>query len=525
MTDLHALMRRIEARSPHDPELSVQLSTLADGIRDLEVRARAWERCRSLLARTAGLAHNPSVQGDLEPIALDLLQALALAVGARGGAVARLAEDGALVTLASHRLSGEGGAQAPLSRSIAGEALASGRPVLLDDAQQGPFAEIGSVLELGLRSVLCVPLGRDTFVQLESPETGEFDDSALEIVSAWLPILDRVLRPSPVAQPQARPPLPGVPTRSPLLHDRLVELGRVAPFDVNVMLWGETGTGKSFLARRVHEASPRARGPFVHVNCAALPADLVESELFGAEAGAYTGARARRPGRFETAHRGTLFLDELNHLPVELQGKLLVAVQERAVTRLGGTSPVPVDVRLLSATSTPPQEAMARGQLREELYYRLAVIEVRVPPLRERMEDIELLARDVLGRAAARFGLPLPRMTASALAELRAYSWPGNVRELENLLDRAALLAGDEPIRTLSLPARAPSAATPPATPLAKSAPIEPRPLRRYGVEREEFLAAWQAEEGSVDAVASALGVSRRTVYRLVKRYLEGGSP
>jgi len=227
--------------------------------------------------------------------------------------------------------------------------------------------------------------------------------------------------------------------RSPAMVDVFKEIGRVARTEMTALLMGESGTGKELVARAIHANSVRSRGPFVTVNMAAVPRDLMESELYGHEKGSFTGAVERRPGKFELASGGTLFLDEIGEMPVELQAKLLRVLQEREVDRVGGTRPLPVDVRIVAATNADLAQAVEEGRFRRDLYYRLAVVPLRLPPLRERQGDVILLARHF----AAKYGEQLKgrRVTLAREAEplLLSHSWPGNVRELQNVLQRAIL--------------------------------------------------------------------------------------
>jgi formate hydrogenlyase transcriptional activator len=225
------------------------------------------------------------------------------------------------------------------------------------------------------------------------------------------------------------------------LRGALEAIDAVAPTDATVLIYGETGTGKELLARRVHMMSPRRARPLVTINCAALPASLLESELFGHEKGAFTGALSRTMGRFERAHGGSILLDEIGELPLELQAKLLRVLQEREFERLGGTSPIRVDVRVIAATNRDLGGAVATGRFRADLYYRLNVFPVRVPPLRERKDDITLLAGHFVSRYASRYGRSISTVSAPALHALRAHGWPGNVRELENVIERAVILS------------------------------------------------------------------------------------
>ena len=229
--------------------------------------------------------------------------------------------------------------------------------------------------------------------------------------------------------------------RSPALSTVLEHVRVVGPTDASVLVTGETGTGKELIARAIHSASRRKDKPLIKVNCAALPAGLVESELFGHEKGAFTGAIARRVGRFELADGGTIFLDEIGELPLEMQAKLLRVLQEGEIDRIGGKSPVEVDVRVIAATNRDLAQAVRDKTFREDLYYRLNVFPIRLPALRERHEDIPLLATYFAMRFAARLGKPIDGIDSKTLDRLLAYAWPGNIRELENIMERAVILS------------------------------------------------------------------------------------
>ncbi|MDP3872397.1 MAG: sigma 54-interacting transcriptional regulator [Methyloversatilis sp.] len=218
---------------------------------------------------------------------------------------------------------------------------------------------------------------------------------------------------------------------------------RVAPTDATVLLLGESGVGKERFSKTLHAIGPRAKGPFVGVNCAAIPAELVEAELFGVERGAFTGAHASRPGKFERAHGGTLFLDEISSLPMPAQGKLLRVLQEGEVERVGDTRVRPVDVRIVAAANRDLRNEVAAGRFREDLFFRLNVFPIEIPPLRERREDIPLMVNVFVERYAKRFGKRIAGLTQRAAEALWAYDWPGNVRELENIVERAVILADD----------------------------------------------------------------------------------
>jgi len=253
---------------------------------------------------------------------------------------------------------------------------------------------------------------------------------------------ERPERAARTAEPERRrdgAPLESLIGRSPAMVDVFKEIGRVARTEMTVTLMGESGTGKELVARAVHANSARARGPFITVNMAAIPRDLMESELYGHERGAFTGAAERRPGKFELASGGTLFLDEIGEMPVELQAKLLRVLQEREIDRVGGSRPLPVDVRIVAATNADLSRSVEEGRFRRDLFYRLAVVPIRLPPLRERDHDVILLARHFAAKYGEQLrGRPLT-LARDAEPLLLTHSWPGNVRELQNVIQRVLL--------------------------------------------------------------------------------------
>ena len=234
--------------------------------------------------------------------------------------------------------------------------------------------------------------------------------------------------------------------RSPTMQELYKAIGRASPTDATVLIRGESGTGKELIARAVYHHSLRADQPFLIINCVAIPETLLESELFGYEKGAFTGAASRRVGKIEQAHRGTVFLDEIGDMPVDIQAKILRLLQERSIERLGGGKPINVDVRIIAATNRDLEAAVSEGRFREDLYYRLNVVSLTAPPLREREEDIPLLADYFLLRFAREMGMSSPGLTEEAKAVLKAYSWPGNVRELANTLQKALIFSRGTPM-------------------------------------------------------------------------------
>jgi len=277
-----------------------------------------------------------------------------------------------------------------------------------------------------------------------------------------------------------------------------------------ILLQGETGTGKGLVARMIHRMGPRARGPFVDVNCAAIPETLIEAELFGYERGAFTDARRAKPGLFQTAHHGTIFLDEVGLLPEALQAKLLTVIEERSVRRLGGTQPEPADAWILSATNADLPAAIRAGRFREDLYHRLAVLTLRLPPLRERGRDVILLAEHLLAHACAEYGLPSKKLSPGAEARLLAHPWPGNVREMENLMERLVTLAANPVIQEDDLPLKVRARATTRtlAEEVRRGAVSLTHAVDAY--ERELILDALARTSHVQVRAAKALGITRR---------------
>ncbi|MBI4509956.1 MAG: sigma-54-dependent Fis family transcriptional regulator [Deltaproteobacteria bacterium] len=289
----------------------------------------------------------------------------------------------------------------------------------------------------------------------------------------------------------------------------VLTLRRVAATDTTVLLLGESGTGKEVAASAVHRMSPRSQGPFVAVNCAALAETLLESELFGHERGAFTGATTRRRGRLELAEGGTFFLDEIGELKPPLQAKLLRVLQERRFERVGGNQVVACDVRWIAATNRDLGAMMRRGDFREDLYHRLAVFPLRLPPLRERREEIAPLARDLLARISASLGRPAISLHPDAVAVLERHGWPGNVRELANVLERAAILTDGTEVRPEHLWLEPSGVAAVPADGGTTMADLEREAIRRTLAEHG----------GNRRRAAAALGIGLRTLYEKLRRY------
>jgi two-component system nitrogen regulation response regulator NtrX len=291
------------------------------------------------------------------------------------------------------------------------------------------------------------------------------------------------------------------------------EIARVAPTDARVLVTGENGTGKELVARQIHRLSQRAESPLVEVNCAAIPEDLIESELFGHVKGSFTGAAEDRRGKFEEADGGTLFLDEVGDMSARTQAKVLRALQEGRFTRVGGSRPIASDARVLSATNKNLSEQIRRGAFREDLYFRLAVVPLPVPALRERTDDIPLLARHFIREASVRFGRKPKTLSPAAVEALQAYRWPGNVRELKNLIERMMILSPTEEIRREDLPAEIRDRFD------EGIAPDAPLRTARDDFERRYILAALKRHRGNVSRTAEALDLERSNLYRKLRAY------
>ena len=325
--------------------------------------------------------------------------------------------------------------------------------------------------------------------------------------------------PQAAARPGEKSPV--IIGHSPAIIEVMKTVARVAPSQATVLITGETGTGKELIARAIHTYSDRSGQRFVAVNCSALAEGILESELFGHVKGAFTGAGATRPGLFREADRGTIFLDEIGDISAGLQSRLLRVLQEREITPVGADTPVRVDVRVLAATHQNLEELVKQGRFRGDLYYRLNVVTVRLPPLRERLQDLPLLVHFFLRELARQHGREPVALDPEAESLLLGHSWPGNVRELQNVLERALVLAAQGVIGAEHLPAdlRRGEAPQRDAPRLTAGAPL---PLAE--VEKRHVLGVLQAEHGNRERAARILGISRRTLLRMLQRWGESGS-
>jgi nitrogen regulation protein NR(I) len=305
---------------------------------------------------------------------------------------------------------------------------------------------------------------------------------------------------------------------SPQMQEIFKVISKIANSPSTVMVWGESGTGKELVAYEIHRNSSRAGKPFIKINCAAIPATLIESELFGYERGAFTGAVASKPGRFELAHEGTLFLDEVAEMPLEMQVKLLRVLQEQEFERVGGVNTIKVDVRIVTATNKDLEAEVKAGRFREDLYYRLNVVPIHLPALRDRKEDIDLLVRYFLRQFNERLKKGITSVTPEAMAALRAYSWPGNIRQLENVLERMVLMSDGATLSSEDLPEEIAAAAGVVGIPIGGASPDASGPMsfkelvkrQTQSVERDLIEKALEETNGNVTRAAEKLGLSRK---------------
>jgi two-component system NtrC family response regulator len=304
-------------------------------------------------------------------------------------------------------------------------------------------------------------------------------------------------------------PLDGLITSNAEMLAIVRQLQRVSPTDATVLVGGETGTGKEVIARAIHQLSDRANGPFIAINCAAIPENLLESELFGHEKGAFTGAVARKIGKVEAANRGTLMLDEIGDMPLQLQAKILRFLQQRTIERIGSTQEMPVDVRVISATHRDLQSMIGEGSFRQDLYFRLAEIAFSLPPLRSRGDDVVLLAKALLARFATNRNL---NFSEDALRALTEWNWPGNVRELENRVKRASIMAEGRLVTAQDLELSVSEQG------LKDDLPLNLREVRARS-EREAIVRALSHSADNITKTARLLGVSRPTLYSLFQKY------
>ena len=409
--------------------------------------------------------------------------------------------------------------------------MATKKPLIISDAlNDASFKNSLSVMNLRLTSVMCVPLlergnligliyvGNDNVAQL-------FDQAALEILTIFAAQASLVIRNAllvnelqidnqSLQERIERIRFGEILGSSPGIQEVFRKVQRVAGTDITVLVTGETGTGKELIAREIHNRSLRAKGPFVTVNCGAIPENLLESELFGHVRGAFTGAVSNKSGRFQTANKGTLFLDEIGDMPQPLQVKILRALQEHVVTKVGDTVSEPVDIRIIAATNRDLEVDTRNGRVREDLYYRLNVVHLLLPPLRDRGDDIVVLARYMLSRYAPEYSSKVRGFTPGAIVAIKRYRWPGNIRELENRIKKAVVLADktmlgpdDLGINPDEIPA---------ILPLAEA---------RERWQRSYINEVLGLNAGNRTKTARDLGVDPRTIFRHLEKEEGGESP
>ncbi|MFO0680066.1 MAG: sigma 54-interacting transcriptional regulator [Polyangiaceae bacterium] len=411
-----------------------------------------------------------------------------------------------------------------ISDSIVRRVFETGRPVIVSDAvTDEQFGTSESVVALRLSSVMCAPLvsqGHVTGALYVGNDRvkGLFERSQLDVLSIFAGqaslILQNALLLSALRADKEKLSAELKDKRfgeiigvCPSMMEVFRKLQKVATTDISVLVTGETGTGKELIAREVHRRSNRATGPFVVINCGAIPENLIESELFGHVKGAFTGAIASRPGKFQVADKGTLFLDEIGELPLNLQVKLLRALQERVVFRVGDSKPEKVDIRIIAATNRVLEDEIRGGRFREDLYYRLNVVNLWLPPLRERGDDVLIIAKALLSKYADELGSQVQGFTPQALAAIKKHPWPGNIRQLENRIKKALVLCDKSllGIEDLDLGQNAEN-------------PILPLEKAKEEFQRRYVLEVLERNNGNRTQTARDLGVDPRTIFRYLER-------
>jgi formate hydrogenlyase transcriptional activator len=511
---------------------------------DIELESTPGNAERDHLEMLLGVTNALTSNLDLPDLVAALSSALRRALPhAFAGLALHEAGDDALVLHATAFRAADGhqnghhhqGRRLPLARSPSGHAFTARRTLVFGDDQLTEFAEVVAPLrEEGIRALCCVPLVvRD--LALGTLEIGSLEPDTF--TPAAVAVIDEVARQVAMAVAnalafreiaqlknklaeehlylesdiRAEHPFQEIIGQSGALRGALQQVEIVAPTDSTVLVLGETGTGKELIARAIHDRSSRPERTFVKINCAAIPSGLLESELFGHERGAFTGAVAQKLGRFEVANGGTLFLDEVGEIPLELQPKLLRVLQEQEFERLGSTRTIKVDVRLVAATNRDLARMVEERRFRDDLYYRLNVFPIHVPPLRERPEDIEPLARHFVQRFARRMQRRIEVIPTETMDAMRRYPWPGNVRELENLIERAVILS---PGPLLSVPLAHLARRTGPMARDDRASTLE-------GIERAHVTRVLEETNwtlGGPRGAAARLGMKRTTLQSFMKR-------
>ena len=414
-----------------------------------------------------------------------------------------------------------------ISDSIVNRVLETGRPVIVSDAlTDAQFSSSESVVALKLSSVMCAPLtaqGHTSGVLYVGNDRvkGLFKRSQLDLLSIFAGqaslILQNTMLLSALRADKEKLSAELKDKRfgeiigmCPSMMEVFRKLQKVATTDISVLITGETGTGKELIAHEVHRRSNRANGPFVVINCGAIPENLIESELFGHVKGAFTGAVASRPGKFQAADKGTLFLDEIGELPLNLQVKLLRALQERVVYRVGDSKPEKVDIRVVAATNRVLLDEIRQGRFREDLYYRLNVVNIELPALRDRGDDVLIIAKALLSKYADEFKSPVQGFTPQALATIKKHPWPGNIRQLENRIKKALVLCDKTLLGTEDLELDGDT-----------QTPILPLEKAKEEFQRKYVLEVLERNNGNRTQTARDLGVDPRTIFRYLEKIEE----
>jgi len=472
-------------------------------------------------------------EGEYGELLSGILDALIEGLGAdRGFVVVREAGEFRATAARNFRSEALSRAEEVVSRSIARSVMEGGRAVLIGDASStAPYSKHQSVQQLSLRSVLCAPLVASdeafALIYLENRQiTNRFTEENRDLLDEVCALAAPRLR-AAVAMSQAQrraaaledthSQSDGILTADPGMARVLQTVHQIATTDLPVLIEGETGTGKELIARAVYRHSARVKGPFIALNCAAIPATLIGSELFGFVQGAFTGANRDRIGFIGAAHRGTLFLDEIGDLPLDMQPHLLRVLQSGEFTRLGNSRTEQVDVRFIAATNRDLESEVKTGKFRADLFFRLSAITLRLPPLRDRPHDIRLLAEHFVRTAAARFGRPAPRLAEDCLSILMAYSFPGNVRELESEMARLAALASpDVPCGADLLNDRIRNRGSGQGAASSQAAPVAPMSLQE--MEKQLISSVLQHTGGNRTRAAEILGISREGLRTKLQR-------
>ncbi len=505
-----------QAASFHDEERSDTDSTARDlGGGELGGVRRLHEFSEKLMSHA---------KGEIDALLHNMLDAVVDVTGAERG-ILLLVEDGKAVIRAARDMKKEtiADASGDISDSIVRRVLETRRPIIVSDAlTDTSFGKSESVVAMSLSSVMCVPLlaqGELLGVLYVGSQRvkGLFEKGSLDLLTifagqASLILENAMLLNSLRADKEmlvkelVDKKFGDIIGASPFMVEVFKKLQKVAGTDISVLITGETGTGKELIARELHRRSTRVNGPFISINCGAIPENLIESELFGHVKGAFTGAIASRPGKFQAAQGGTLFLDEIGELPVNLQVKLVRALQERVVNRVGDARPEKVDIRVVAATNRNLEEEIKRGAFREDLYYRLNVVNIFLPPLRDRGDDVLIIAKALLSKYADEMNSKVVGYAPSTLAAVRKYNWPGNIRQLENRIKKALVMSDKSLLQPEDLDLGP-----------DQQASILPLEKAKEEFQRRYVLEALERNNGNRTQTARDLGVDPRTIFR----YLE----